>query len=117
MMVDTVSMFRMRYVVEVPDDCENPKDEYLFPCTPQEYASDTVVCENTREFSQEHIGENIVSCREVTLDEAIDQFKVDNGYYTDWTDDMIVKSAITEIDFDREAYYEEEERKWRQNIN
>ena len=45
-MVDTVSMFRMRYCVEVPDDVEEElyfnDGTRTFPCTPEEYARDTV---------------------------------------------------------------------------
>ena len=47
-LVDAVSMFRMRYMIETPDD--HP-----------EYALDTVVCQEGKEFSQEHLGETIVS--------------------------------------------------------
>jgi len=79
-MVDTISQFRMRYVVEVPDDVENPS-EGKYPCTPEVYASDTVVCEDTREFSQEHLGETIVSTREVSLEEAIAQFRKDEPMF------------------------------------
>lgn len=113
-MVDTVSQFRMRYVIEVPDDVENPSDEGLYPCTPEQYASDAVVCEDTREFSQEHIGETIVSTREVSLEEAIAQWRKDNGAgYDVWGDELIVKNSITEIGFNRKEYYKAEEEKWR----
>ena len=104
-MVDTVSQFRMRYVVEVPDNVEN--------CTSEAYASDSVVCEDVREFSQEHIGETIVSTREVSLEEAIAQWRKDNGGGFDaWSDELVVKNSITEIGFNREEYYETEEEKW-----
>ena len=111
-MVDTISQFRMRYVVEVPDDCENPS-EGKYPCTPEQYASDSVVCEDTREFSQEHIGETIVSTREVTLEEAIAQWRKDNGAAFDvWEDELVVKNSITEIGFNREEYESTEEERW-----
>jgi hypothetical protein len=120
-MVDTVSQFRMRYVVEVPDDVENPtwiRDDVenpigRYPCTPEAYASDSVTCEDVREFSQEHIGETIVSTREVSLEEAIAQWRKDNGGAFDvWSDELVVKNSITEIGFNREEYYETEEEKW-----
>ena len=111
-MVDTISQFRMRYVVEVPDDVENPS-EGKYPCTPEQYASDSVTCEDTREFSQEHLGETIVSTREVPLEEAIAQWRKDNGGAFDvWSDELVVKNSITEIGFNREEYYETEEEKW-----
>ena len=113
-MVDAISQFRMRYVVEVPDDVENPS-EGKYPCTPEEYASDSVTCEDTREFSQEHIGETIVSTREVSLEEAIAQWRKDNGAVFDsWSDDLVVKNSITEIGFNRKEYEAQEEERWRQ---
>ena len=42
-LVETVSMYRMRYVIECPAD--HP-----------EYALDTVTSDNAKEFSQNHIG-------------------------------------------------------------
>ena len=120
-MVDAISQFRMRYVVEVPDDVENPScipDDVenpigRYPCTPEEYASDSVVCEDVREFSQEHIGETIVSTREVSLEEAITQWRKDNGDAFDaWSDELVVKNSITEIGFNSKEYYETEEEKW-----
>jgi hypothetical protein len=111
-MVDAISQFRMRYVVEVPDDVENPSDG-KYPCTPEQYASDSVTCEDVREFSQEHIGETIVSTREVTLEEAIAQWRKDNGSGFDvWSDELVVKNSITEIGFNREEYEMTEEEKW-----
>ena len=112
-MVDAISQFRMRYVVEVPDDVENPS-EGKYPCTPEQYASDTVVCEDTREFSQEHLGETIVSTREVSLEEAIAQWRKDNGAgYDVWGDELVIKNSITEIEFNRKKYEEQEEERWR----
>ena len=112
-MVDAISQFRMRYVVEVPDDVENPGED-KYPCTPEEYASDSVVCEDTREFSQEHLGETIVSTREVSLEEAIAQWRKDNGTTFDvWGDELVVKNSITEIGFNRKEYEKQEEERWR----
>ena len=121
MMVDAISMFRMRYVVEVPDDVEEEmyfKDgTRSFPCTPEEYAKDTVTCGDTREFSQEHLDEVISSVWEVTKEEAIKQFKKDNGYLCAWSDEHVVKNAFTEIGFNRDEYEKAEEELWRQNTN
>ena len=120
-LVNTVSQFRMRYVVEVPDDVGEEiyfKDgTRSFPCTPIEYASDSVVCEDVREFSQEHIGETIFDAREITLQEAIDQYKEDNNYLSHWTDEQIIKSAITEVGFKIKEYYDEEEKAWKMQSN
>ena len=115
-LVDAISQFRMRYVVEVPDDVENPKDEGIYPCTPGEYAADSVTCEDTREFSQEHLGEMIIDTREVTFEEAIEQFRKDNDNYV-WDEDTIVKNSFTEIGFNRKQFEAEEERKWRSSMS
>ena len=105
-MVDAISMFRMRYVVEVPDECSEP-----IP-----YAKDSVTCEDTREYSQEHLDEVISSCREITLEEAIEQFRIDNSNDV-WDEETIIKNSFTEIGFDRKKYEEEEEKKWRMSTN
>jgi hypothetical protein len=115
-LVDAISQFRMRYVVEVPDDVENPKDEGIYPLTPGEYAADSVTCEDTREFSQEHLGEMIIDTREVTFEEAIEQFRKDNNNYV-WDEDTIVKNSFTEIGFNRQQFEAEEEKKWRSSMS
>ena len=53
-LVETVSIFRIRYVV----DTENAED-----------AQDTVVMNEAEEFSQKHVDENIIGCREVSDDD------------------------------------------------
>lgn len=80
--VDTVSMFRMRYIIEVPKD-------------KPEYALDTVVCEEAVEFSQEHVGENIVSYRTIEKDKIIELCDKDNHYCVDWTDEQKFKTFVT----------------------
>ena len=101
-MVDTVSMFRMRYVIEVPDDIEEEmyfKDgTRTFPCTPEEWAMDTVTCEEAREFTQKHLEEVITSTREVTLEEAIAQYRKEEPTIGEaWNDELIIKNTITPI--------------------
>lgn len=73
-LVETVSMTRMRYVVETPDD--HP-----------EYALDTVACDEGIEVSQLFLGENIVSHREITKAEYLDMFDEDNEYLSSWSDE------------------------------
>lgn len=72
-LVEAVSMFRMRYMVETPDD--HP-----------EYALDTVVCQQAKEFSQEHLGETIVSHRVMTQQQALELCDQDNEYCKEWED-------------------------------
>lgn len=81
-LVETISQFRQRYVVEVPKG-------------QSEYACDSVTMEEAQEFSQEHLGETIVSHRVVTDQEAIDLCDIDNAYAKNWSTDLKVKTFIT----------------------
>jgi hypothetical protein len=117
-MVDCISQFRMRYCVEVPDDVGEElhfKDgTRSFPITPEEYASDTVICEDAKEFTQHYLGETIVDTREVTLEEALAQFRKDEPMFGEsWNDEQIMKSAITEIGHSEQEKMREEEERWK----
>lgn len=81
-MVDTVSQFRMRYMVEVPAD--HP-----------EYALDTVTCAEAKEFSQEWVGETIVSHHVLTEEQALIQCDKDNDYCKSWSAEQKVKAFFT----------------------
>lgn len=81
-MVECISTFRQRYVVEVPKG-------------KAEWALDTVTMEQAKEFSQLHIGETIVSHRTVTLDEALAISDIDNHYCESWTDQRKIDNFIT----------------------
>jgi hypothetical protein len=83
--VDTVSMFRMRYVIEVPKG-------------KSEYALDTVVCEEAVEFSQEHIGENIVSYRTIEKDKIIELCDKDNHFCAGWSDEQKFNVYVTTLE-------------------
>jgi hypothetical protein len=82
-LVDCISTFRMRYMVEVPKN--HP-----------EYALDTVTMGEAKEFSQEHIGEQIVShwIMESTK-EALDICDVDNDYCKTWSDEKKIEVFFT----------------------
>jgi hypothetical protein len=83
-LVESISMFRMRYAVEVPVD--HP-----------EYAGDTVVTgkdidgNEIAELSQLHLDEVISSMRTVTKEEYIKVFREDNPYINSWTDEKIME--------------------------
>ena len=86
-LVETVSMFRMRYVVE---------------CDEEEHASDEVVMrkgdDGFEEFSQQHLDEVITSTRVITEQEYSDLFDKDNGYLAAW-DTHKKKSFINKINY------------------
>jgi len=81
-LVDAISSYRIRYVVEVEEVIE--------------YALDTVVCEEATEFSQLHIGEQISSYREITEEEYLKIFDEDNDYLKTWSNEQKL-NLITKI--------------------
>lgn len=81
-LVECTSSFRMRYLVEVPKG-------------KAEYALDTVVCNDAVEFSQLHLGEQIVSHRVVTKEEALAICDIDNAYVKTWTDEKKLEAFMT----------------------
>lgn len=84
-MVECVSTFRMRYVVEVPKG-------------KKEWALDTVTMEEAEEFSQEHLGQQIVSHRVMDKEEYLRVFNEDNDYLKSWDDELKLSRFITKID-------------------
>lgn len=82
-LVECVSQFRQRYVVEVPTG-------------KAEWALDTVVMNEAKEFSQEHLGETIVSHRVLTRDEVLSLCNKDNAYCSSWTDEKKFETFVTE---------------------
>ena len=88
-LVECVSTFRQRYMVEVPVGTdEHGKDKML-------WALDTVTMEEAKEFSQEHIGEQIVSHRVVSKKEALKLCDQDNDYGSSWDKETKMKNFFT----------------------
>jgi len=81
-LVDAISMFRMRYLVEVPEGKEH-------------WALDTVTCNEAKEFDQLHLDEVITSSRVVTEKEAIEIFRKDNEFCSSWDDETIKRNVFT----------------------
>jgi hypothetical protein len=80
-LVDCISTFHIRYVIDTDND---------------EWAGDTVVMEEAKEFSQNHLGELIVSIRTIDDSEYLSLFNADNEYLEEWTDEM-KRSLITRL--------------------
>lgn len=85
--VDVMSTFRMRYVVEAKSE-EHALDEVVM----NEHDTDF------KEFSQEHIGTHIFSSRELTKEQYLELFDKDNDYLKGWTMKQKFK-MINEIDY------------------
>ena len=87
-LVETISMFRLRYVIEAQDET---------------HACDEVTMNNDgnlSEFSQLHLDEIISSSREISDEEYLALFNRDNDYLAGWTDEQKF-SFVNEIDYDR----------------
>ena len=84
-LVDCVSTYRMRYMVQVPKG-------------KSEWALDTVTMEEAKEFSQEHIGEQIISHRVVTKKYALELSDIDNDYTKSWNEETKMKNFFTTLE-------------------
>lgn len=89
-LVETISMFRMRYVIEA-NTADDAKDEVTMN-------NDSGVL---REFSQYHLDEVITSAREIGREEYLRMFNEDNDYLQDWDEDQKL-SFVNVIDYDSE---------------
>ena len=81
-LVECVSHFRQRYM------CQVPKGK-------AEWALDTVTMNEAKEFSQEHLGETIVSHRVIPFTEALELCDVDNDYCNKWNVDKKLEAFFT----------------------
>ena len=84
--VETVSTFRMRYVVS---------------CQSAEHAMDTVTMNEAPEMSQLHLGEQIISARKISHDEFIAIHDEDNDYLASWDTDTKYKNFVHEVDYSK----------------
>lgn len=82
-LVECISTFRERYMVEIPAGKE-------------QQALDIVRMNGAKEFSQVHIGEQIVSHRDISETEALELCRKDNDY-ADWDDETTKSVFFTSI--------------------
>lgn len=87
-MVESISMFRMRYVIEA-ENAEHAKDEVTM--------NDGRLCE----FSQLHLDEVITSTREIDEAEYLRMFDEDNDYLKEWDHDQKM-GWVNVIDYDKQ---------------
>jgi hypothetical protein len=86
-LVEAISMFRMRYVVEA-NNASDARDEV------------TMNEGNLHEFSQLHLDETISYAREIDQEEYLRLFDEDNAYLQDW-DDADKLGWVNVIDYDK----------------
>lgn len=84
-LVNTISQYRMRYMVEVPD------------ASKAGWALDTVTMNEAKEFSQHWLGETIFSHRLIDEKEAAELYRKDNDYLSHWSDEEIMEQAFTKL--------------------
>jgi bifunctional DNA-binding transcriptional regulator/antitoxin component of YhaV-PrlF toxin-antitoxin module len=89
-LVETISMFRERYVVEVPTGIDGFGNDKAL------WALDTVTLNEAKEFSQKHLDETIVSHRVLTYDEVLKLCNEDNDYCKAWSDEKKFEAFVTE---------------------
>ena len=103
-LVETISQFRMRYVIEVPLNHNDGE----FPCTALQWAEDTVTTQDAIEFSQKWLGETIVSSHEILQEHVIKLCDEDNDYCTGkfgkepWSDTKKIETFVTPIGYKEE---------------
>lgn len=83
-LVETVSIFKHQYLVEVPE-------------WKQEWALDTVTCNEAKEASQTHLDEIITNHRIVTKDEALRICDENNDYISSWSDETKINAFFTRM--------------------
>ena len=78
-LVTAISTHRMRYAIPM-DELQKFNEEH--PVDPR-WALDCVTCQEIEEFSQDHLGEQIVDYDVLTEEEILAQFDKDNDYLID----------------------------------
>ena len=89
--VETIGMYRHKYVIE---------------CKELEHAFDTITCEEAVEFSQMHLGEQIVTGKEITyqefqtMNEALNAYGDGTHYQPEsgspWMGDKMIHKVVYE---------------------
>ena len=86
-LVETVSVFRMRYVIEA-NNASDAKDEV------------TMNMGDLSEFSQYHVDEMITSARQIDKKEYLRLFDEDNEYLKAWSKEQKL-NWINKVDYDK----------------
>ena len=82
--VTAISTHRMRYCIPV-DELQKLNTDVPVEGNECQWAEDCVVCEEVDEFSQMHLGEQIVDSEIVSEEEMLKRFDRDNDYLKGWT--------------------------------
>lgn len=88
-LVESILTYRIRHVIE-QNKTDDPK-----------WAMDTVTMGEADEFSQLHLGDQIISHRIISEDECYKMFKEDNDYLRDISFERMREIAICTVDNDK----------------
>jgi hypothetical protein len=83
-MIDTISQHLVRFVIELEDNEPNQNAEDILVDRIETDAS-------FHEFSQAHLGNVILSKREISKEDYLRLFDEDNDYLSSWSEDQKLK--------------------------
>lgn len=91
-MVEVLSQYRMRYVIEVENDIDHALDEYIMRESDPDF----------NEFSQKHLEPTVfINHYEVTEDQYLKMFDEDNDYLASWDKEKKL-SWINKINYEED---------------
>lgn len=81
--VTAISSHRLRYVIPV-DELQKLNTDVPVEGHETEWAMDCVTCEKVKQFSQMHIGEQIIDAQIFDEESMLILFDADNDYLSEW---------------------------------
>jgi len=87
-MVETISTHLVKYCVEVEENLVDALDEVICRETDSDF----------HEYSQHHVGVQILSHYEISKEKYLEQFDIDNDYLASWTEEQKLR-FINKIDY------------------
>lgn len=90
--VTAISSYRIRYAIPV-DELQQLNTDVPVEGHEEEWAMDCVTCGEAEEFSQLHIGEQIIDSVVIDEDAMLEQFDKENDYLALWSKEQKVKYA------------------------
>lgn len=88
--VTAISSYRTRYAIPV-DELQKLNTDVSVEGREIEWAKDCVTCNQVQEFSQLHLGEQILDAAVVDEEAMLAQFDADNDYLVDWSKDYKIQ--------------------------
>lgn len=83
--VTAISSFKMKYVVPAEELQKLNEAIELDEARAREWAEESVIMEEVKDFSQKHIGETVIETDILDEDTLLEMFDRENDYLSDWT--------------------------------